>query len=94
MAEIFLLGIWKNFEDIEESLNIFEINAIRDAARKKDHERQRFEAMLHKGVDLDEQREDGVPTFDDIKRRAEAKNRGLSEEQIEFADIGIKIIEE
>jgi hypothetical protein len=50
--------------------------------------------MLHKGVDLDEQKEDGVPTFEDIKRRAEAKNRGMSEEQVEFAGIGIKIIEE
>jgi hypothetical protein len=52
--------------------------------------------MLHKGVDLDatNQGTDGAPTFEDIKRRAEARNRGMSEEAIEFADIGIKIIEE
>lgn len=52
--------------------------------------------MLHKGVDLDESNKgtDGAPTFEDIKRRAEARNRGLSEEQVEFMDIGIKIIEE
>lgn len=88
-----MLGIWKNFEEIEESLNIFEVNAIRDAARKQQHERQRFEAMLHKGVDI-EDRDESVPTFDEIKRRAEAKNRGVSEEALEFADIGIQIIEE
>jgi hypothetical protein len=90
-----LLGIWRNFDEIEDALNIFEINAIRDAARKRDHERRKFEAMLHKGVDLDEGvKTSNVPTFEEIKRRAEARNRGLSEEQIEFADIGIKIIEE
>ena len=95
LAEIFLLGIWKNFDDIEESLNVFEINAIRDAARKRDHAKRKFDAMLHKGVDLDEDnKEEGVPSFEDIKRRAEAKNRGLSEEEIEFAAVGIQIIEE
>lgn len=90
-----MLGIWKNFDDIEECLNVFEINAIRDAARKRDHERRKFEAMLHKGVDLDkDNKSDDVPSFDDIKRRAEARNTGLSEEQIEFAAVGIQIIEE
>lgn len=49
--------------------------------------------MLHKNIDI-EDRDESVPTFDDIKRRAEARNRGVSEEAIEFADIGIKIIEE
>jgi hypothetical protein len=90
-----LLGIWKNFDEIEDSLNVFEINAIRDAARKRDHERRKFEAMLHKGVDLDEgSSSDGTPTFDDIKRRAEAKLRGISEEAHELGEIGIQIIEE
>lgn len=90
-----MLGIWKNFDDIEENLNVFEISAIRDAAHKKDHERRKFEAMLHKGVDLDkDNNSDDVPSFDDIKRRAEARNTGLTEEQIEFATVGIQIIEE
>lgn len=94
MAEIFLLGIWRNFDEIEDALNIFEINAIRDAARKRDHDRRKFEAMLHKGVDLDKDVKTDVPSFEDIKRRAEARNSGVSEEAIEFAGIGIKIIEE
>lgn len=67
---------------------------IRDAARKRDRERQRFEAMLHKGVDLDENAKTDAPTFDEIRRRAEARNRGISEEAVELGDIGIKIIEE
>lgn len=89
-----MLGHWKNFDEIEESLNVFEINAIRDAVRKKEHDRRKFEAALHKGLDLDKENTDGGPSFEDIKRRAEAKNRGISEEQVEFMDIGIQIIEE
>lgn len=74
-------------------MNIFEINAIRDAARKRDHARQKFEAMLHKGINLDEQQGD-TPTFDEVKRRAEAKLRGITEEAFELGEIGIQIIEE
>jgi len=48
-----------------------------------------------KGVDLDAQRKDSNDSsFEEIKRRAEAKLRGVSEEEIEFNDIGIAVIEE
>lgn len=89
-----MLGQWRNFDEIEDSLNVFEINAIRDAVRKKEHDRRKFEAALHKGLDLDKEATGDVPTFEEIRRRAEAKNRGVSEEAVEFAEIGIKIIEE
>lgn len=75
-------------------MNIYEINAIREAARKRERARQKFEAMLHKNINIDEDTSAGVPTFDEIKRRAESKNRGISEEEIEFGEIGIQIIEE
>lgn len=74
-------------------MNVFEINAIRDAARKMEYERRKFEAMLHKGVDLDEETQEG-PTFEDVKRRAQAKLSGVSEDAIAFGEIGIQIIEE
>jgi hypothetical protein len=52
-------------------------------------EEKRFAAAL-KGIDIDE----GATTeFDDIKRRAEAKAMGLSEEQFELHGI-INIIDE
>jgi hypothetical protein len=86
------LGHWKNFEEIEENLTIKELEVILDASRKQEYARQKFAAAL-KGVDLDEGKSD-TPTFEDIKRRAEAKNRGISEEQLEFADIGIAVFEE
>ncbi len=95
---MFLLGHWKNFEQLEENLNLFELQAILDAAREQEYSRQKFAAAL-KGVNLDEQpkgSEDDSkpPTFEDIKRRAEAKARGVSEEHLGFADIGIAVEEE
>lgn len=87
-----MLGQWKNFEEIEESLSLDELSAILDAARKQEHNRQKFAAGL-KGINLDEKRGDEL-TFEDIKRRAEAKNRGVSEEQIEFGEVGFAVIQE
>jgi len=91
-AELFLLGHWKNFDEIEENLNLDEVRIILGAAREQEYSRQKFAAAL-KGVDLDATRGSDT-SFEDVKRRAEAKVRGVSEEQIEFANIGIAIIEE
>jgi hypothetical protein len=89
------LGQWKNFEEIEENLTLKEVEVILEASREQEYNRQKFAAAL-KGVDLDENRgkNDDTPTFEDIKRRAEAKTRGVSEEVVEFANIGIAVIEE
>jgi hypothetical protein len=82
---------------MEENLTIQELEAILDASREQEYSRQKFAAAL-KGIDLDEgkNKRDGsdTPTFEDIKRRAEAQARGVTEEQLEFADIGIAVVEE
>lgn len=89
--------MWKNFDELEENLSIQEVEVLLDASRAREYEKQKFAAAL-KGIDLDEQSgktgNADTPSFDDIKRRAEAKARGVSEEQLEFADIGIAVIEE
>lgn len=49
------------------------------------------------GVDLDEQTgggTDGVPDFQDVVRRAQAKARGVSEDAMFFEDIGFHVEEE
>jgi uncharacterized protein (DUF885 family) len=92
-AELFLLGHWKNFDEIEDSLNLEELQAILVAAREQEHSRQKFAAAL-KGVDLDAGSNNEETSFEDVKRRAEAKLRGVSEEQIEFSDIGIAVFED
>jgi hypothetical protein len=90
--------MWKNFDELEENLSINEIEVLLDASRAQEYEKQKFAAAL-KGIDLDEQSgkkagNDDTPTFEDIKRRAEAKARGVSEDQLAFSDIGIAVVEE
>lgn len=53
-AEVFSLGIWKDFEDLEASLTLQELTAILEAKRDKDYQDKKFLAALQ-GVDLDEQ---------------------------------------
>ncbi|AXH68753.1 hypothetical protein SEA_COMRADE_38 [Streptomyces phage Comrade] len=64
-----------------------------EAARDKEYRGQKFAAAL-KGIDLDEKTGNNDTSFDDIKRRAEAKLHGVSEDEIEFSNIGIAVIEE
>jgi hypothetical protein len=53
-AEVFSLGIWKDFDDLEQSLSLQELTAILEAKRERDYEDKKFAAALQ-GVDLDEQ---------------------------------------
>jgi hypothetical protein len=48
-----LLGHWKNFDELEESLSINELDAILNSMREKEHREMKFMASLQ-GVDLDE----------------------------------------
>ena len=48
------------------------------------------------GIDLDKNEgvDDQQARFDEVRRRAAAKQSGLSEEQIFFGEIGITVIDE
>ncbi len=92
-AELFLLGHWKNFDEIEDNLNLEELQTILEASREQEYNRQKFAAAL-KGVDLDEKTGNTDSSFEEVKRRAQAKVSGISEEEIEFSQIGIAVIEE
>lgn len=85
-----MIGHWKNFDELEENLSLAELEAILDAERKRQHSKHRFMAML-KGIDLDSaaaKSEEGDP-FERAKAKAEAMQRGLSEEEYEFDDMGL-----
>lgn len=77
---------------MELNLSLPELEAILEAARKVERERQKFQAAL-KGVNLDEDEQETL-TGDDIKRRMEAKMRGVTEEALELQEIGIAVLEE
>ncbi len=53
-SEAFLLGIWKDYDELESSLSMQELSAILDAKRDADYQEKKFLAAIQ-GVDLDAQ---------------------------------------
>jgi hypothetical protein len=53
-SEAFLLGIWKDYEELETSLSMPELFAILEAKREDDYAHKKFLAAIQ-GVDLDKQ---------------------------------------
>lgn len=55
-SEVFLLGIWKDYEELERSLSMAELTATLEAKRESEYELKKFQAAIA-GIDLDEQSE-------------------------------------
>jgi hypothetical protein len=53
-SELFLLGIWKDYEDLESSLSMPELVTTLNAKRDADYREKKFLAAIQ-GVDLDKQ---------------------------------------
>lgn len=53
-SEVFLLGIWKDYEELETSMSMPELVSTLDAKRNRDYEEKKFLAAIQ-GIDLDEQ---------------------------------------
>jgi hypothetical protein len=51
-SEVFLLGIWKDYDELEKSLSMQEITAILNVKREEDYATKKFLAAMQ-GVDLD-----------------------------------------
>jgi hypothetical protein len=65
-GEVFLLGHWKNYEDLEENLSMPELIQTLSAIQKKE--------ASAKGIELDENNKEGGSKFDDIALRAAGIN--------------------
>lgn len=76
-SEAFLLGIWKDYDDLESSLCMQELSAILEAKRDQDYEEKKFLAAIQ-GVDLDAQtgKNDTNP-WEEMKARVAAKMTGV-----------------
>ena len=76
-SEAFLLGIWKNYDELESSICLAELMSILEQKREMDYQDKKFTASL-KGVDLDEasgvQEED---PWEAMQARVEAKLSGI-----------------
>jgi hypothetical protein len=53
-SEVFLLGIWKDYEELESSLSMPELVATLGSKRELDYDEKKFLAAIQ-GVDLDKQ---------------------------------------
>jgi hypothetical protein len=86
-SEVFLLGIWKNFEELETSISIEELMQILSITRELDYEEKKFLAALQ-GVNLDEQvgKEDekvrGQKEWENLKARVASNGQATDSRDI------------
>lgn len=67
-AEVFLLGIWKDYNDLETSLSMPELLVTLESKRELDYSEKKFMAAIQ-GVDLDENEQQGQKEWEDMKAR-------------------------
>jgi hypothetical protein len=69
-AEVFLLGIWKDYNELEESLSMPELVATLEISRDLQYQEKKFLAAIQ-GVDLDKNSESGKgqKEWEDMKAR-------------------------
>lgn len=69
-SEVFLLGIWKDYHDLELSLSMPELLATLESKRELDYEEKKFLAAIQ-GVDLDKNSnsEKGQKEWENMKAR-------------------------
>jgi hypothetical protein len=69
-AEVFILGIWKDYKELEESLSMPELMVTLSSKRELDYEEKRFLAAIQ-GVDLDgsTNSDRGQKEWEDMKAR-------------------------
>jgi len=69
-SEVFLLGIWKDYSELEESLSLSEIIAIVSSKRELDYQEKKFFAAIQ-GVDLEDSgnEERGQKEWENLKAR-------------------------
>ena len=69
-SEVFTLGIWKNYEELELSLSIPELMQTLSSKRELDYEEKKFLAAIQ-GVDLESNSENGKgqKEWEDMKAR-------------------------
>jgi hypothetical protein len=73
-SEVFLVGIWKNYDELERSICLEELMKILSTTRELNYEEKKFLAAL-KGIDLDEQsgnnsgKKRGQQEWEDLKAK-------------------------
>ena len=73
-SEVFLLGIWKDYQELELSLSMPELMATLEISRELDYSEKKFLAAIQ-GVDLDKESgsDKGQKEWEDMKARVFSK---------------------
>lgn len=82
-SEVFLLGIWKDYKDLETSLSMPELIFTLEAIRELDYTEKKFLAAMQ-GVDLDEgkNKDKGQKEWEDMKARVFSKGQATDSNDI------------
>jgi hypothetical protein len=72
-SEVFLLGIWKDYNELESSLSMQELTATLQIKRELDYSDKKFSAAMQ-GVDLDKNSGSGNE-WEDMKARVFSKGK-------------------
>lgn len=75
-SEVFLLGIWKDYQELETSLSMPELMATLEVSRELDYTEKKFMAAIQ-GVDLDKEsnKDKGQKEWEDMKARVFSKGK-------------------
>ena len=75
-SEVFLLGIWKDYQELELSLSMPELMATLEISRELDYSEKKFLAAIQ-GVDLDKEtgKSRGQQEWEDLKARVFSKGQ-------------------
>jgi hypothetical protein len=79
-SEAFLIGIWKDYDDLEKSLSMPELLATLEAKRELDYQEKKFLAAIQ-GVDLDKQ-SGKQNEWEALKSRVFSKGKAQNENDI------------
>ena len=82
-SEVFTLGIWKNFDELEESLCMPELTVLLEKKREIDYNDRKFAAALQ-GVDLDKESgaDKGQKEWEDMKARVFSRGKATDSNDI------------
>jgi hypothetical protein len=73
-SEIFLLGIWKDYQELEISLSMPELLATLEVSRELDYSEKKFLAAIQ-GVDIEQDSKKGQQEWEDMKARVFSKGQ-------------------
>ena len=79
-SEVFLLGIWKDYDELEQSLSMQEITAILNVKREEDYSMKKFMAAMQ-GVDLDKNAQK-TNAWEEMKARVFSKGKAANSKDI------------